>query len=177
MGKAELKVVRDDLGEVMASFESWQRVLDSLYERGLEQPAHMVSDGDKAIAEAINQVYGSSTPHQLCQFHLLREYQRNIGMKGWQEAKALLGSQSMEEAHTHVKRLLEVAGTQADYWCGKVLEKGLTFLRTGQRRLKTTSRLERFQRELRRREHMGTCWSAHNLLVLLHQSGLVDSTT
>lgn len=177
LGKAELKVVRDGAGEVMASFESWERVLDSLYQRGLDKPVHIVSDGDKAIAEAIAMVYGSNAPHQLCQFHLLREYQRNTGFKGWQEARALLDSQSSQEAQIHARRLLEVAGKEAEYWCRKVLEKGLTFLRTAQPSLKTTSRLERYQRELRRREHMGTCWSPHNLLVLLQQSGLVDSTT
>ena len=42
-----------------------------------------------------------------------------------------------------------------------------THLGTGQERHRTTSRLERQNREYRRREKMGTVWSPHNLVALL----------
>ena len=54
---------------------------------------------------------------------------------------------------------------------------GLLYLDTRQERYKTTSRLERLNRELRRREKMGTVWSIHHLLALLEIRGLLNQTT
>ena len=65
------------------------------------------------------------------------------------------------------------AGT-ARYWCEKALSKGLRHLATGQVAHRTTSRLERHNRELRRREQLGT---EHNLLALLPEQGLINQTT
>ena len=56
-------------------------------------------------------------------------------------------------------------------------DSGVAHLDTGQERYKTTSRLERLNRELRRREKLGTVWSPHNLLALLQIRGLVNHTT
>ena len=39
------------------------------------------------------------------------------------------------------------------------------------------SRLERHNRELRRREQLGTVWTEHNLLALLPEQGLSNQTT
>ena len=50
-------------------------------------------------------------------------------------------------------------------------------LETGQARHRTTSRLERHNRELRRREKLGTVWTEHNLLALLPEQGLINQTT
>ena len=50
-------------------------------------------------------------------------------------------------------------------------------LETGCAGRRTTSRLERFHRELSRRGRMGTGWIKHNLLVLLQMRGLLHSTT
>ena len=44
-------------------------------------------------------VYGREVPYQLCQFHLLREYRRNLGWEGWSEAR----------------RVLALTGGQAEY--------------------------------------------------------------
>lgn len=176
-GREELKVVRDEEGTVFLSFGTWEQVVDQLYEGGLREPVHAVSDGDPAIAGALELVYGVQTPHQLCQFHLLQEYRRNVGKVGWVEAKALLGSRNWEEAQQWAQRLQQVTKGKAGYWCNKALEKGLTYLKTGQVRWRTTSRLERFNRELRRRERMGTWWSPHNLIVLLSHGIPPTSTT
>ena len=51
---------------------------------------------------------------------------------------------------------------------------------TGQAAHRTTSRLERHNRELRRREKLGTVWTVwteHNLLALLQEQGLINQTT
>ena len=61
-------------------------------------PAHIVSDGDRAIESAIGLVYGGKDRHQLCRFHLLREYGRNIGGVGFAEASALLAADSLSQA-------------------------------------------------------------------------------
>ena len=176
-GAVEMKVIRDERGAVMASFDSWEDALNAAYMRGAESPAHIVSDGDLAIASAIEMTYGRDASHQLCQFHLLREYLRNIGEKGFSEAVKLLRSESVLEARMHAKRTVYLSGGEARYWCEKALSKGLTHLVSGHSRYKTTSLLERLNRELRRRERMGTWWSPHNLLVLLQRRGLVTSTT
>ncbi|MCH8310898.1 MAG: hypothetical protein IIB17_10470 [Chloroflexi bacterium] len=98
-------------------------------------------------------VYGSKAAHQLCQFHLL------------------------QEARKFAVKIVDLTDGHATYWCRKALAQGLIHLRTGQDRYKTTSRLERFQREIRRRDSMGTLWSPHNLLILLQRRGLISSTT
>ena len=97
-GAVEMKVVRDERGNVMATFDSWQETVNAAYISGAKSPAHIVSDGDLAIASAIDMTYGSQTNHQLCQFHLLREYLRNIGDSGFSEALKLLRSESMAQA-------------------------------------------------------------------------------
>ena len=61
--------------------------------------------------------------------------------------------------------------------CEKALSKGLRHLATGQVAHRTTSRLERHNRELRRREKLGTVWTERNLLVLLQEQGLINQTT
>ena len=173
----EMKVIRDDLGNVMATFDSWQETVNAAYMSGAKSPAHIVSDGDLAIASAIDMTYGNETNHQLCQFHLLREYLRNIGDSGFSEALKLLRSESMAQARIHAEHAVYLSEGKAEYWCRKALSKGLTHLASGQSRYKTTSLLERLNRELRRRERMGTWWNPHNLLVLLQRRGLITSTT
>ena len=44
-GAVEMKVIRDDLGNVMATFDSWQETVNAAYMSGAKSPAHIVSDG------------------------------------------------------------------------------------------------------------------------------------
>ena len=166
-------------GEVLELDGVWTRVAGGKLELkvardlGADAPRHIVSDGDRAIESAIDMAYGRGTPHQLCQFHLLREYTRNIGGVGFAEAKALLGSDDIEQARERVGRIVVLTRGKALHWCVKALRKGLTHLRTGEARYRTTSLLERFNREIRARERMGTAWTVHNLLVLLQLRGVL----
>ena len=57
----------------------WAEVIDRAWQQGAQHPRHLVSDGDGAIAAGIELVYDGEAPHQLCAFHLLRKYRRNIG--------------------------------------------------------------------------------------------------
>ena len=173
-GPKELEVIRDDLGVVLGHFGSWEEAIDRGWQAGAQNPMHRVSDGDWAIAPELQLVYGRQAPHQLCHFHLLQEYRSNLGWAGWEEAKKLLSCQSRREGAEYVKIIVAVTGGRGAYWCRKALNQGLRHLDTGQERYKTTSRLERLTRELRRREKLGTAWSPHNLLALLEIRGLVN---
>ena len=176
-GRVEMKVVRDENGVALGSFAGWGEVIDQAWQQGATAPAHLVSDGDRAIAEGLQLVYGSQAPHQLCQFHLLREYRRNLGWDGWSEARRLLASTSVAEARRWARRVVALTGGRAEYWCRKALRQGLRHLQTGRADFKTTSRLERQNREYRRRERQGTVWAPHNLLILLQKRGLINQTT
>ena len=71
-GRTELKVIRNTAaGTALRAFGSWAEVIDRAWQLGAQHP---VSDGDGAIAAGIEPVYGGEAPHQLCAFHLLREY-------------------------------------------------------------------------------------------------------
>ena len=109
----------------------------------------------------------------MCQFHLLREYKRNIGSVGYSEAKALLDADDMEQARDYAGRIVALMGGKAFYWRVKALERGLAHLRTGETRYRTTSLLDRFNREIRGRERMSTVRTVHNLLVLLQLRGVL----
>lgn len=50
---------------------------------------------------------------------------------GGAEAKALLGSDEMEQAREYADRVVALTGGKALYWRFKALDKGLTHLRTG----------------------------------------------
>ena len=71
----------------------------------------------------------------------------------------------------------------ADYarhgWGGGLLVRESVVQRTasfgdGAGGASATSRLERHNRELRRREKLGTVWTEHNLLALLQEQGLIN---
>ena len=62
-------------------------------DKAASEPRHIVSDGDRAIASAIDIAYDRDTPHQLWSISLLRECKRNIGGAGFSEGKAARGSE------------------------------------------------------------------------------------
>ena len=161
----------------MGAFGSWAEVIDLAWQQGAQRPAHLVSDGDGAIAAGIELVYGGDAPHQLCAFHLLREYRRNIWTAGFAAARRLLNAGSLAEGREWARRIMRATAGAGRYWCEKALSKGLRHLATGQVAHRTTSRLERHNRELRRREKLGTVWTEHNLLALLQEQGLINQTT
>ena len=117
--------------------------------------------------------YDKGAPHQFCQFHLPRECKRNIGEVGFSDAKALLGVDDMEQARAYAGRIVALTGGKAIYWRVKALRKELPHLRTGESKYHATSLLERFNREIRARERMGTVWPVRNLLVLLQLRGVL----
>ena len=169
-GRTELKAIRDAAGgTALGAFGSWAEVIDRAWQLGAQRPRHLV-DGDAAIAAGIELVYGGEAPHhQLCAFHLLREYRRNIGVAGFAAARRLLDAGSLAEGREWARRIMRATAGAARYWCEKALSKGLRHFATGEVAHRTTSRLERHNRELRRREKLGTMWTEHNLLALLQE--------
>ena len=167
-GRTELKVIRNAAaGTALRAFGSWAEVIDRAWQLGAQHPQHPVSDGDGAIAAGIELVYGGEAAHQFSLLHLLREYRRNIGTAGFAAARRLLDATSLAEGWKLARRIMRLTDGVAGYWYEKALSKGLRHLVTGQARHRTTSRLERHNRELRRREQLGTVWTEHNLLALL----------
>ena len=132
-GNVELKVARDERDVALAYAGSWAHALVAVCEQSGTVPRHIVSEGDRAIEIAIDMAYDRGAPHQLCRFRLLRECKRNIGGVGFSDAKALLGSEDMEQAREYARRIVALTGGKALYWCVKALDKGLTHLRTGER--------------------------------------------
>ena len=176
-GHTELKVIRNAAaGTALGAFGSCAEVIDRAWQLGAQHPAHLVSDGDRAIAAGIELVYGGDAAHRLCAFHLLREYRRNIGTSGFAAARRRLDADSLAEGRAWARRIMRLTDGAARYWCEKALSKGLRHLATGQVAHWTTSRLERHNRELRRREQLGTVWTEHNLLAPLPEQGLINQT-
>ena len=174
-GRTELKVIRNAAaGTALGAFGPWAEVIDRAWQLGAQHPAHLVSDGDGAIAAGIELVYGGEVAHQLCAFHLLREYRRNIGTAGFAAARRLLDAGSVAEGREWARRIMRATAGAARYWCAKALSKGLLHLATGKAEHRTTSRLERHNRELRRREKLRTVWTERNLLTLLQEQGLIN---
>ena len=167
-GRVEMRVIRAAAaGTALGTFGSWAEVIDRAWQLGVQHPAHLVSDGDGAIASGIELMYGGEAPRQLCVFHLLREYRRNIGAAGFAAARRLLNAGSLAEGREWTRRIMRATAGVAGYWCEKALWQGLRHLATGQVEHRTMSRLERHNRELRRREKLGAVWTEHNLLALL----------
>ena len=110
-------------------------------------------------------------------FHLLREYWRSRGVAGFAAARRRLDATSLAEAEGSATQVLQEMAGAAGYWCEQALSKGLRHLATGQVSHRTTSRLERHNRELQRREKLGMVWTEHNLLALLPEQGLLNQTT
>ena len=84
---------------------------------------------------------------------------------------------SLAEAEGSAAQVLRETDEAAAYWCKKALMKGLRHLAMGQAMHRTTSRLERHNQELRRREKLGTVWTEHNLLALLPEQSLINQTS
>ena len=125
-GRTELKVIRDAAtGTALGAFGSWAEVIDRAWQQGAQHPQHLVSDGDGAIAAGIELVYGGEAPHQLCAFHLLREYRRNIGTAGFAAARRLLDATSLAEGRAWARRIMAGYG-----WDGALLVRESVVQRT-----------------------------------------------
>ena len=114
-GRTELKAIRAAPGTALGIFGTWAEVIDRAGSWGARHPGHPVSDGDGAIAMGIEPVYGGEAPHQLCAFHLLREYRRNIGTAGYAAAWLLLHAGSQAEGREWARRIMRATARAASF--------------------------------------------------------------
>ena len=153
-------------------------MIDRAWQQGAQHPAHLISDGDGAIAWGIELVYGGEAPHQLSLLHLLREYRRNIGMAGFTAARRLLDATSLAEGVEWARRIMRATAGRRVTGARKRCPKDCVIWRRGRRRIG------------RRRDWsctIGSCggvsswgrygWTEHNLLALLPEQGLINQTT
>ena len=173
-----MRVIRDEMGTAWGH-SNLGEVIDQAWRQAEGTPVHLVSDDDRAIAAGIGLVYGrkKEAPHQLCSSTCCRNTGATWAIRAIQGSKGITGIGQRFEAEEHAREAIIRSGGEALDWCRKALGKGITHLGTGQERHRTTSRLERQNREYRRREKMGTVWSPHNLLALLQIRGLINQTT
>ena len=102
--------------KALGAFGPWSEVIDLAWQLGAQRPAHLVSDGDGAIAAGIEPVYGGEVPHQLSLLHLLREYRRNIGVVGFAVARRLLDAASLAEGREWARRIMRATDGAAGCW-------------------------------------------------------------
>jgi len=151
-GRTELKVIRDAAaGTALGSFGSWSEVIDRAWQLG-------------------RSVRRISCPCFICCGSI-------GGTLGHLVLRRRLDADSLAEGQEWARGIMRLTDGAASYWREKTLSRGLRHLATGQVEHRTSSRLERHNRELRRREKLGTVWTGHNLLALLQAQGLINQTT
>jgi putative transposase len=159
----------------------WQRLLDRLWERGVRPEAGLqavIRDGKGELGAAVAQVYGTRVIEQRCVFHKLRnvadkaredlsgEAEREERKQLLEQASAIYqaetAAQARERLHTVVNTWREqapkaVATLQRDF------EQTIAFYALGgiaRELVRTTSLLERTNRELRRKFRQACCFSS-----------------
>ena len=147
-GRTELKVIRDAAaGTALVTFGPWSEVINRAWQ------------------------LGRSVRRIICICFIC------CGSTGGTLAARRLDAGSLAEGREWARRIMRVTAGAAGYWREKALSIGLCHLATGQAAHRKTSRLERHNRELRRREKLWTVWTEHNLLALLPEQGLINQTT
>jgi len=152
---------------------SWETLLNRLYERGLQPEGGLkviVRDGGGGLGEAVALVYGGQVIEQRCIFHKLQNVHRDCSrptkedQAGQTRRKAFLGeaqaiyqAESAEEALSRLKALEEKwveLEPKAVVTMGRDFEQTIAYYQLEpelQVLARSTSRLERTNRELRRK--------------------------
>lgn len=161
--------------------EEWLRLVQRLWERGVQPEAGLlavVRDGKGELGAAIEQVYGGQVADQRCLFHKLRnvadrlredlpgEAHRQTRRSALEQAAAIYEAASAEQAHERlaawvvtwqgqapkaVATLQRAFGDTLAYYTLPTLPREL---------VRTTSLLERANRELRRKFRQAGCFSS-----------------
>ena len=151
---------------------TWERLVQRLWERGVRVETGLqaiVRDGSEGLEQALDYVYGSSLVQQRCIFHKLRTVSNKCvgldreGKKSFMEqAAAVYQARSAPEARA---RLV----AKASHWRATQPQAVATFEREFEQTIRyyslegmvrTTSRLERTNRELRRKLRQVGCFSS-----------------
>ena len=155
---------------------AWERLVQRLWERGVKLETGLqaiVRDGSEGLEQALDYVYGSALVQQRCIFHKLRNVSNKCigldreGKKSFMEqAAAIYQARSAPEARA---RLVAFAG----HWRATQPQAVATFEREFEQTIRyyslegmarevvrTTSRLERTNREVRRKLRQVGCFSS-----------------
>jgi putative transposase len=159
----------------------WQRLLDRLWERGGRPEAGLqavIRDGKGELGAAVAQVYGTRVIEQRCVFHKLRnvadkaredlsgETHREQREQLLEQASAIYQAETPAQA---CERLYAFAGTWGEQAPKAVatlqrdFEQTIAFYRLSgiaRQLVRTTSLLERTNRELRRKFRQACCFSS-----------------
>jgi putative transposase len=159
----------------------WQRLLDRLWERGVRPEAGLqavIRDGKGELGAAVAQVYGTRVIEQRCVFHKLRnvankaredlsgEAHRQEREQRLPQASAIYQAETPAQARERLRTVVNtwtepapkaMATLQRDF------EQTIAFSALGgiaRELVRTTSLLERTNRELRRKFRQACCFSS-----------------
>ena len=155
---------------------TWERLVQRLWERGVKLETGLqaiVRDGSEGLEQALDYVYGSTLVHQRCIFHKLRNVSnKSVGLDRegkkslLEQAAAVYQATSAPEARARLVAF-------AEHWRPTQSQAVATFEREFEQTIRyysldgmvrevvrTTSRLERTNRELRRKFRQVGCFSS-----------------
>ena len=157
-GRRSLLSVSVSLREAEAH---WRVFLEGLVKRGLHDVQLIISD-DHTGMEATRKAVFTGVPWERCQFHLQQNaqaYVPRVGMRREvaEDIRTTFNAPDRETAEKYLQRMVEkyanVAPKLAD-WMEVNIPEGFTafaFLKSHQRRLRTSNSLERLSQEIKRR--------------------------
>ena len=159
----------------------WQRLLDRLWERGVRPEAGLqaiIRDGKGELGAAVAQVYGTRVIEQRCVFHKLRNVadkaREDLSGEGHREqreqlleqASAIYQAETAAQAYERLSPLVSAWQEQAPKAVATLqrdFEQTIAFYRLrgiARELVRTTSLLERTNRELRRKFRQASCFSS-----------------
>ncbi len=159
----------------------WQRLLDRLWERGVRPEAGLqavIRDGKGELGAAVAQVYGTCVIEQRCVFHKLRnvadkaredlsgEAHRQEREQLLEQASAIYQAQTATQARERLRTVVSTWKEQAPKAMATLqrdFEQTIAFFALGgiaRELVRTTSLLERTNRELRRKFRQACCFSS-----------------
>ena len=159
----------------------WQRLLDRLWERGVRPDAGLeaiIRDGKCELGAAVAQVYGTRVIEQRCIFHKLRNVadkaREDLSGETHQEqreqlldqASAIYQAETAAQALERLRTFVNTWGEQAPKAVATLqrnFEQTIAFYALGgiaHELVRTTSLLERTNRELRRKFRQACCFSS-----------------
>lgn len=159
----------------------WQRLLDRLEERGVRPEAGLqavIRDGKGELGAAVAQVYGTRVIEQRCVFHKLRnvadkaredksgEANRELRKQLLEQASAIYQAETPAQARERLRSFVttwQERAPKAVATLQRNFEQTIAFYALGdipRELVRTTSLLERTNRELRRKFRQACCFSS-----------------
>ncbi len=155
---------------------AWERLVQRLWERGVKLETGLqaiVRDGSEGLEQALDYVYGSALLQQRCVFHTLRNVSDKCVGLGRQGKKSLLEQAAAVYQATSASEAQARLATFAEQWRPTQPQAVATFEREFEQTIRyyalagmvrevvrTTSLLERTNRELRRKFRQVGCFSS-----------------